>query len=529
MSAAAVTPAGVRDGDPAALAALCSVRGPSVLAYCRHVAGDDQAVGAAEDAFAGFRMAVVSTPDTSNLNPEALLINATRAAAAARAGTGAQGVCAEVPALLAARAGRSISDADRERLDRHLESCWTCRAPVARFKAAERAYRDPPDPTLDPAVAERIVAALATAVPDADPKPEPAPLGSPAANGAGHGPTSATVDQPTREFGVADVFRAGLAPRVPLPLPSEQPHVEQPSPPAVDERPDWAQAHPLPSEQPYSPSSTAPDPPPPAQPQPAWDPRPPAPPAAETPRRDRDRDLRASAGGFMASVLESLGLRGDSPGQADRDPPRRRSETRGSRRRDSTTAAGSARSERSARSRGNRRDTSRRPKLPLPVLLPIVVVVVAVLLALFVAGVFGGSDPASSPSVSAPADAPRDPKPADVVVVPGSVDAGGRAVELAKARDRARAKRERDAALEREAAETPAPAAATSPPAAPATRAAPAPAPPPAGQTAGDPRTGGSRKIDAGRGATGAEQIPPAEDTSTVPDLAPPPQNATQP
>jgi hypothetical protein len=40
---------------------------------------------------------------------------------------------------------------------------------------------------------------------------------------------------------------------------------------------------------------------------------------------------------------------------------------------------------------------------------------------------------------------------------------------------------------------------------------------------------GGSRKVDAGKGATGAEQIPAGEDSSTVPDLAPAPQPATNP
>ena len=79
---AAITPSGVRNGDPAALAGLCAVRGPSVLAYCRHVAGDNRAADAAADAFARFRAAVVETGDPSDLNPEALLINATRAAAA---------------------------------------------------------------------------------------------------------------------------------------------------------------------------------------------------------------------------------------------------------------------------------------------------------------------------------------------------------------------------------------------------------------------------------------------------------------
>jgi hypothetical protein len=59
----------------------------------------------------------------------------------------------------------------------------------------------------------------------------------------------------------------------------------------------------------------------------------------------------------------------------------------------------------------------------------------------------------------------------------------------------------------------------------------PPPPPPPASANNGTTtkKSGTSRKIDAGSGATGAEQIPPAADASTVPDLAPPPEPATTP
>ncbi|HWI08075.1 MAG TPA: hypothetical protein VNT54_11230, partial [Solirubrobacteraceae bacterium] len=80
--APAVTPAGVRDGDPAALAGLCAARGPSVVAYCRHVAGEAGAGAAAADAFGRFRASVVTSEDLGALNPEALLLAATRSAAA---------------------------------------------------------------------------------------------------------------------------------------------------------------------------------------------------------------------------------------------------------------------------------------------------------------------------------------------------------------------------------------------------------------------------------------------------------------
>ncbi|HWC27887.1 MAG TPA: hypothetical protein VG474_14955, partial [Solirubrobacteraceae bacterium] len=48
------------------------------------------------------------------------------------------------------------------------------------------------------------------------------------------------------------------------------------------------------------------------------------------------------------------------------------------------------------------------------------------------------------------------------------------------------------------------------------------------GGASGD--SGGARpRIAPGSGATGAEQIPAAQDPSTVPDLAPPPEPATTP
>src|SRR5918997_2639990 len=169
MSGATVTPRGVRDGDPAALAGLCAVRGPSVVAYCRHVAGAADAGAAAADAFARFRVAVVAEGDTALLNPEALLGSATRTSAAARAATSGQGDCADVPMLLAHRAEKTISPGDLERLQSHLEQCWACRAPVARFKAAERAYRDPPEKTVDEVLSAQIVGALIAAVPSAPP------------------------------------------------------------------------------------------------------------------------------------------------------------------------------------------------------------------------------------------------------------------------------------------------------------------------------------------------------------------------
>ena len=203
----------MREGDPTALAALCAVRGPSVVAYCRHVAGKAAAGDAAADAFARFRVAVVAAGDTTSLNPEALLISATRTSAAARADITAPGHCAQVPALLAARAEKTIAAGDLERLEAHLEQCWACRAPMARFKAAERAYRDPPEGTVDPALCAQIVEALVAAVPPAPPPPpEPAAL---PANGTAPGTQpDATppvpLDQPTEHFAAAGMVEPKL-------------------------------------------------------------------------------------------------------------------------------------------------------------------------------------------------------------------------------------------------------------------------------------------------------------------------------
>jgi hypothetical protein len=175
MAPPAVTPTGVRDGDPDAFAGLCAARGDAVLAYCEKVAGNAASATAAAEAFGRFRATVVATADLAALNPEEVLVNATRQAAARHGAGHAEGICGDVPLLLASRADRSISISDLERLESHLESCWACRAPVARFKAAERAYRDPPGRPVAPDVAEAIIAALAAAAPVRGREPEPVP------------------------------------------------------------------------------------------------------------------------------------------------------------------------------------------------------------------------------------------------------------------------------------------------------------------------------------------------------------------
>jgi hypothetical protein len=177
---APVTPAGVRDGDEETLASLCDRRGSAVLAYCEHVCGPGDAVSAAANAFAGFRAAVVAAPSPAVVNPEALLVSATRHAAAARAphppaasgpsawlraGRTRHRTCELVPDLLVARAESSLSADDEAKLVQHVGRCSTCRRAQDRFRAAEAAYRRAPYQRVPDMAARRIVRALRDAAP----------------------------------------------------------------------------------------------------------------------------------------------------------------------------------------------------------------------------------------------------------------------------------------------------------------------------------------------------------------------------
>lgn len=185
-STAAVTPAGVRDGDPVALAALTERRGSAVLAYAERVAGPEGMVEAAGEALARFRAAVVAVDDPLSIDPEALLLHTTRAAAAARvAGARPAGEtriagldCANVPKLLAARADGDLSPAEERRLVAHLEQCPACRGTESRLAAAERAYREGMDVPPPRDLARSLVAALLSAAPTpaAAPRFEPDPV-----------------------------------------------------------------------------------------------------------------------------------------------------------------------------------------------------------------------------------------------------------------------------------------------------------------------------------------------------------------
>jgi hypothetical protein len=188
--AGAVTPEGVRAGDPAALAALCERRGAAVLAYCREVCAADDAPLAAAEALARFRAAVWAAGDAAGLEPERLMLSATRHAAAARArtpgepggarrilGRGHTDTCARMPGLIVARAENLLGSADLDRLSRHLERCSSCRATEAAFRRAERAYVATAHAPLDTATIALLLAALAEAAPVAGEPPslEPQP------------------------------------------------------------------------------------------------------------------------------------------------------------------------------------------------------------------------------------------------------------------------------------------------------------------------------------------------------------------
>jgi hypothetical protein len=189
----AVTPQGIRAGDPAALAALCERRGGAVLAYCREVCEPAAASAAAAEALARFRAAVWAAADASDLEPERLLLSATRHAAAARArttfeastprrmlGRGQSVTCVRMPGLIVARAENLLGSADLDRLSRHLERCQACRATEAAFRRAERAYVATAHAPLDTSTTALLLAALAEAAPVEPPppveEPEPEPV-----------------------------------------------------------------------------------------------------------------------------------------------------------------------------------------------------------------------------------------------------------------------------------------------------------------------------------------------------------------
>jgi hypothetical protein len=244
MEATPVTPSGVRDGDPAALGGLVARRGPAVLAFCREICGPTAAPRAAAEAFARFRAAVHDTGEPVNLEPEALLLGATRHAAASMADLPdspggllrrREGACAHVPTLLAARAAGALGTADQERLVRHFQRCERCQRVETAFVRAERAYAAPPDDVLDPASASLLLAALQAAAPVA---PEHVRVLPPEPFAAGQAPDAdfrAAEGSPAPAAPRAEDEPPAFAPPSPQePEAAEQPAVEAP-PVAVEE------------------------------------------------------------------------------------------------------------------------------------------------------------------------------------------------------------------------------------------------------------------------------------------------------
>jgi hypothetical protein len=521
----------VRDGDHDALAGLCARRGPAVLAYCQRVAGEEQAVAVAAEAFRRFRAAVVAADDLTGLNPEALLISATREAAVSRIPRPADqpqalrfaprrpatGWCGDTPALLAARANRRISTIDRARLEQHLLGCPACRAPLARFEAAERVYRDPPDEPLPLPASAAIMAALAAAAPvtTREATANAALAGdvtAPRRTPLTHGTVPAAASAPTKslepdgEFAPASPSQtrpAGLAPELPPagpPAPATPP-VRTPPPMDVEEQTAAPTGHPEPTApetpvQPHRPavaaSAVSPEtpaselarsaaPPSAAAPEPApavsySEPYDTEMAPAEQGMTERDRTSEAQAGparqkvatallGALRSLPSLSSLRLRRPPRPPRPPrkarPPRPPTTPGTQEiilsRPQAPAGTSARASSSVLAR-----------LRPAALLPIVLIVLAIVVALAIAGVFGGGDDAAStPSTSSGTGTTP-----DVVISPGA-DTSAAAVEAAKARARATARRAARRPSESSSSGT------TGSPALPGSSTAPTPAPGP--------------------------------------------------
>lgn len=187
----AVTPEGVRDGDPAAIAGLIDRRGGAVVAYCAAVCPPDLVERGAAEAFARFRAAVVGADSPYDLNPEVALLAATRQSAAwlARTAPPAPTVTRllrrkddpvqHVPTLLVARANGHLSPADQLRLTQLLEKSPQARDVQTAFRRAEEAYRDESTPPVSPETHAVLAAAMAAAAPIEPSAPAPA-----ATNGA---------------------------------------------------------------------------------------------------------------------------------------------------------------------------------------------------------------------------------------------------------------------------------------------------------------------------------------------------------
>jgi len=176
-SAAHITPQGLRNGDPDALAALCDRRGAAVFAYCERAAGSEAAVGAAAEAFGQFRRAIMPAGVLSGKDhAETLLRSATRRCALVHAeaasagrdgdeGNGGTGECDGQEAALLVYVEDTLAAAEREVVAGHVRECGTCAAVLRRLQDAEAAFNVKPGTALPVPVAREILTALARAAP----------------------------------------------------------------------------------------------------------------------------------------------------------------------------------------------------------------------------------------------------------------------------------------------------------------------------------------------------------------------------
>ena len=169
-------PTAAAEAEP--LADFAASRRPIVLSYCTWVCEDQQAEEAVDAAFARLERELDESEADEPIKIDRLLREAARDAAAERVAEagersslvrrigGRDATCGLMPTLLAARSSGRLSDADAERVGRHVKRCGKCRELEHRHVAAERAYE----------------AFLANGVPEVEPDPpldEPSPREEP--------------------------------------------------------------------------------------------------------------------------------------------------------------------------------------------------------------------------------------------------------------------------------------------------------------------------------------------------------------
>jgi Putative peptidoglycan binding domain len=206
------------------LSAFEATRRPIVLSYCTWVCQDDRAVEAVDDAFARLERELDAAEGREPIRIDRVLREAARDAAAERVPAadertslvrrigGRDAACDLMPTLLAARASGRLSEADDDRIARHVRRCASCRELERRHVAAERAYE----------------AFLRNGVSDAD------------------GPPTEVDGTPRRFERVRDVAKPVAAPREPAPRPDTTavvaaapppPATPPPPPPAAPQAP----------------------------------------------------------------------------------------------------------------------------------------------------------------------------------------------------------------------------------------------------------------------------------------------------